>query len=114
MTQLQAKGESLFASIYKGFLMREHVVKHITVQLLGSEREPRHIYIQPGATASEILAEADLENYRLATSPKATEAFHEEEDLYAQLNDSDTLYAMTYTAEANNYIRRLAYREENI
>jgi hypothetical protein len=79
-------------------------MKHVTVQQVGSEQNRWEIHIQTGAIASEILTEINMEHYQLAVSPNAIEAFHEEEDVYAQINEGDTLYALTSTEVADNYI----------
>ena len=36
--------------------------------------------------------------------PEATEDFNEEEDVYAQINNRDTLYTLTSTDVADSYI----------
>jgi thiamine biosynthesis lipoprotein ApbE len=79
-------------------------MKHVNVQKVGSEYKVWEIHIQPGATTSEILTELNMEHYQLAVSPNATEGFNEEEDVYAHINDGDTLYALTSTNVADKYI----------
>ena len=72
-------------------------MKTIMLKILGSDQEPLDIFLHPGVTAWDILDAAELKGCVLCRGANPAKTFSEEEALYDDLTDGDTLYAVLPT-----------------
>jgi hypothetical protein len=86
-------------------------MKCISVEVKGSDTDPVDIDITPGLTAGAILTALQLEDYVLCTAPNAHHGFAEDDEVFSQVNDRDTLYALTRIAVADNFMEYIAFGE---
>lgn len=86
-------------------------MKTILLHLLGDESEPLTIDLWPGITAGNILANANLADYVLATSPAPPRCFGSTEEVYDELLDGDYLLAISQPSKPSAPIPSIS-REE--
>jgi hypothetical protein len=86
-------------------------MKRINVKIAGS-REPLNIQIMPGTRAEKILSQLGLEDYVLSLLPNPDQFlsfFEDEEDVYSQLKEGDTLCAIVSAEALDAYIHQFIY-----
>jgi hypothetical protein len=87
-------------------------MKTLAVKIAASEQEPFDITIKPGTTAGEILSQLNLEGYVLSLLPNPDQYlsfFEDEEDVYSQLKEGDTLCAIASAEALDAYIHQFVY-----
>jgi hypothetical protein len=67
-------------------------MKSIAIKVAGAEREPIDRLLKPGTTTRELLADTQLEGYRLSNGERL---FGESENLYPVIVDGELLFATT-------------------
>ena len=87
-------------------------MKRIAVKIAGSEQEPLNIQIAPGTSVEKILSQLGLEDYVLSLLPNPDQYlsfFEDEEDVYSQLKEGDTLCAIASAEALDAYIHQFVY-----
>ena len=87
-------------------------MKRINIKIAGSRREPLNIQIAPGTSVEKILSQLGLEDYVLSLLPNPDQYlsfFEDEEDVYSQLKEGDTLCAIASAEALDAYIHQFVY-----